>query len=160
IPRETGRFSRHCFVNRLNSYEKVGRILCNDICVVFSGKVLVAPREIPDKNVGRRMKTDKNVGAAADADRKASEVRRLASLLDVSQAMSGTLQLKSSLHRVLEILAKNHGAVRGIVSLVHADGELRVEASDGLGDASRVRYQMGEGITGRVVASSKPVVVP
>src|SRR5215470_18417579 len=95
-----------------------------------------------------------------DVDAPSREARRLSSLLEVSQALTGTLNLKASLHKVLEILAKNHGAVRGMVSLLHADGELRVEASDGLGDASRVRYQMGEGITGRVVASSKPVVVP
>src|SRR4051812_7185619 len=106
------------------------------------------------------MKSDTNVGQRHEADRKASEVRRLASLLEVSQALSGTLDLKSSLHRVLEILAKHHGAVRGIVSLLHGDDDLRVEASDGLGDASRVRYQMGEGITGRVVESAKPIVVP
>jgi Nif-specific regulatory protein len=113
-----------------------------------------------DKNVTSDMKTDKNVGSNSEADRKANEVRRLATLLDISQAISGTLQLKSSLHRVLEILAKNHGAVRSIVSLLHGDGNLRVEASDGLGDASRVRYRMGEGITGRVVESGKPIVVP
>jgi Nif-specific regulatory protein len=87
-------------------------------------------------------------------------VRRLSTLVDVSQALSGTLNLKASLHRVLEILARHHGAVRGIVSLLHADGDLRVEASDGLGDVSRVRYQVGEGITGRVVQSGKPIVVP
>jgi Nif-specific regulatory protein len=103
------------------------------------------------------MKPDTNV---RDADRHASEVRRLSSLLDVSQALSGTLDRKASLHRVLEILARQHGVLRGIVSLLHAEGDLRVEASDGLGDASRVRYQMGEGITGRVVQSGKPIVVP
>jgi Nif-specific regulatory protein len=107
------------------------------------------------------MKPDKNVqGSVQGFDRHASEVRRLSTLLEASQAMSGTLNLKASLHRVLEILARHHGAVRGMVSLLHADGSLRVEASDGLADAARVRYQMGEGITGRVVESGKPVVVP
>jgi Nif-specific regulatory protein len=106
------------------------------------------------------MRNDKNVQTVPDADRHASEVRRLSTLLEVSQGLSGTLNLKASLHRVLESLARHHGAVRGIVSLLHSDGELRVEASDGLGDASRVRYRMGEGITGRVVQSGKPVVVP
>jgi Nif-specific regulatory protein len=106
------------------------------------------------------MKTDKNVHAVRPPERHASEVRRLSTLLDVSQALSGTLNLKASLHRVLEILARHHGALRGIVSLIHAEGDLRVEASDGLGDASRVRYQIGEGITGRVVQSGRPIVVP
>jgi Nif-specific regulatory protein len=99
--------------------------------------------------------------AAPDVDAPAREARRLSTLLDVSQALSGTLNLKASLHRVLEILARHHGAVRGIVSLVDADGDLRVEASDGLGDGTRpVRYQIGEGITGTVVQTARPVVVP
>ncbi|MBI3403552.1 MAG: sigma 54-interacting transcriptional regulator [Acidobacteria bacterium] len=97
----------------------------------------------------------------APIDGPARETRRLSTLLELSQALSGTLNLKASLHRVLEILASHYGAVRGIVSLLHPDGELRVEASDGLGDRSGVvTYRMGEGITGRVVQSGKPIVVP
>jgi Nif-specific regulatory protein len=105
-----------------------------------------------NKNVPREAPVDGNV---------ASEARRLSTLLEVSQALSGTLNLKASMHRVLEVLAHHHGAVRGIVSLLHPDGDLRVEASDGLGEASRpARYQVGEGITGKVVQSGKPIVVP
>src|SRR3989449_9402068 len=101
------------------------------------------------------------LAAPSDGDARTRETRRLSTLLEVSQALTGTLNLKASLHRVLEILAHHHGAVRGIVSLLHGDGELRVEASDGLTDAaSRVSYRVGEGITGRVVQSAKPVVVP
>ena len=89
------------------------------------------------------------------------EARRLATLLDVSQALSGTLNLTSALHRVLEILGKHHGAVRSMVTLLGDDGELVVEASDGIEQpAQGVRYRIGEGITGQVVESGKPVVVP
>src|SRR5206468_595643 len=50
---------------------------------------------------------------------------------------------------------------RSIVSLLQSDGELRVEASDGISAGPRVvTYQMGEGITGRVVESGKAIVVP
>ena len=87
-----------------------------------------------------------------DVDAPTREVRRLSTLLEVSQALSGTLNLKASLHRVLEILARHHGAVRGIVSVLEENGELRVEAADGIGDGSRlVRYRIGEGITGSPV---------
>src|SRR3954466_13882249 len=96
-----------------------------------------------------------------DGDARVREVRRLSTLLEVSQALSGTLNLKASLHRVLEILSRHHGAVRGIVSILEENGDLRVEAADGIGDGSRlVRYRIGEGITGKVVQSGKPVVVP
>jgi len=104
------------------------------------------------------MARDKNVGRT---DARQREAQRLSTLLEVSQALSGTLNLKASLHRVLEILAAQYGAVRGLVSLLDAGGELRVEAADGIGEAGRpVRYQLGEGITGRVVESAKPIVVP
>src|SRR5258708_26136781 len=98
---------------------------------------------------------------APDVDAPAREARRLSTLLEASQALSGTLNLKASLHRVLEVLARHHGAVRGIVSVLDGDGDLRVEASDGIGDGPRlVRYRIGEGITGKVVQSGRPIVVP
>src|SRR5713226_9706959 len=101
------------------------------------------------------------LAAPSDGDARTRETRRLSTLLEVSQALSGTLNLKASLHRVLEILARHHGAVRGIVSVLHAGSDLRLEASDGLGDGSRpVRCRVGEGITGKVVESGKPIVVP
>src|SRR5215831_4706771 len=99
--------------------------------------------------------------AAAIAASQGREARRLSTLLEVSQALSGTLNLKSALHRVLEVLAKHHGAIRSMVTMLRDGGELFVEASDGLDrPAQAVHYRMGEGITGRVVETSKPVVVP
>jgi Nif-specific regulatory protein len=97
-----------------------------------------------------------NPGAASGR-----ESRRLSTLLEVSQALSGTLNLRAALHRVLEVLAKYHGTVRSMVTLLHENGELRVEASDGLDTpAHAVRYRLGEGIVGKVVESGKPIVVP
>jgi Nif-specific regulatory protein len=91
----------------------------------------------------------------------ARESRRLSTLLEISQALSGTLNLRSALHRVLEILAKHHGYVRSLVTLLQDNGELHVEASDGLDTpAHSVRYRIGEGIVGRVVESGRPIVVP
>ena len=90
------------------------------------------------------------------ADTQAPEIRRLTSLLDVSQALSGTLNLKSALHNVLEILTRRHSVVRSIVTLLHEGGELQVEASDGLErPGSAVRYRLGEGVTGKVVETGK-----
>ena len=95
-------------------------------------------------------------------DAPAREARRLSTLLEVSQALSGTLNLKAALHRVLEILAHHHGAVRGIVSLLQRRrrrcASRRPTASPTPPRA--VRYRLGEGIIGRVVESGKPIVVP
>lgn len=63
---------------------------------------------------------------------QARESQRLSTLLEISQALSGTLNLRSALHRALEILAKHHGTVRGLVDILRDNGDLQVEASDGL----------------------------
>jgi Nif-specific regulatory protein len=101
------------------------------------------------------------VKSAVPPDSAASEVRRLSTLLDASQALVGAFNLDSALHRVLEILGHHHGAVRSTVALLNEEtGELRLEARDGPVRMGAVRYRLGEGITGRVVQSGKPVVVP
>src|SRR5215831_16942767 len=126
---------------------------------------MVTPLQQPDKNVhlAERPRETSRMRAATvtPITTQGREARRLSTLLEVSQALSGTLNLKSSLHRVLEVLAKHHGAIRSMVTMLRDGGELFVEASDGLDrPAQAVHYRMGEGITGRVVETSKPVVVP
>src|SRR5712691_7553900 len=93
---------------------------------------------------------------------KTGEIRKLTTLLEVSQSLSGTLNLRAGLHRVLEILERHHGVIRSAVTLLHEESsELGIEASNGLSaDGQRARYHLGEGITGRVVQSGKPIVVP
>ena len=99
--------------------------------------------------------------SADPAANHARESRRLSTLLEISQALSGTLNLRAALHRALEILAKHHGTVRSLVAMLADHQELRVEAADGLDTAAHnVRYRVGEGIIGRVVESNKPIVVP
>src|ERR687892_1204274 len=94
---------------------------------------------------------------AADPSIAARDARRLSTLLEVSQALSGTLNLKAGMQRVLAILIRHHGVVRGMVTLLR-EGELLVEAAEGFDDRARaVRYRVGEGITGKVVASGKPI---
>ena len=88
------------------------------------------------------------------------DARRLSTLLEISQALSGTLNLKSSMQRVLQILIRHHGVVRGMVTLLR-EGELHVEAIEGFDDRARaVSFKVGEGITGQVVQSGRPIVVP
>ena len=92
----------------------------------------------------------------------AGEVRKLSTLLEASQALSATLDLHAALGRVLEILVKHHGAVRGAVLLQNTDtGEVQLEASAGaIAPGKRVRFKVGEGIIGQVLQSGKPIVVP
>ena len=92
----------------------------------------------------------------------AGEVRKLSTLLEVSQALLAARELKAGLIRVLEILGNHHGAVRSTVVLLdERTGDVAVEASAGAIDRDKpVRYRLGEGITGEVVQSGMPTVVP
>ena len=65
-----------------------------------------------------------------------SSARRLSTLLEVSQALSGTLNLKAAMQRVLGTLIRHHSVVRGMVTLLR-DGELHVEAAEGFEDRAR-----------------------
>src|SRR6266550_3393205 len=88
--------------------------------------------------------------------------RLLAMLLEAGRVLSAELSPRAAFAQVLEILKQRHGVVRGAVTLLDARSqEIRVEISAGLSDAGRMaRYRLGEGITGRVVETGKPIVVP
>src|SRR6185295_12741158 len=92
----------------------------------------------------------------------AGEIRKLSTLLDLSQTLGGTLNLKSSLARVLEILEEHHAISSGAVTRIDETGDLAIEVASGIAwqTSRRAKYRFGEGITGRVVESGKPVVVP
>src|SRR6185503_4478093 len=49
----------------------------------------------------------------------AGEVRKLSTLLETSQALASTPDLKEGLRRVLEILGRHHGAIRSTVVLMN-----------------------------------------
>ncbi|MGE0448652.1 MAG: sigma-54 interaction domain-containing protein [Vicinamibacterales bacterium] len=89
-------------------------------------------------------------------------MRKLSTLLEASQALSATLDLHAALTRVLEILVRHHGAIRSAVVLQNQDtGEIALEATAGaVAAGKRVRFEKGEGITGRVIQTGKPIVVP
>ncbi len=102
---------------------------------------------------------DESVASPRGATR---EIRRLSSLIEISQALSGTLNLSSALPVALDVLERHHQVVRSAVTLLDEEtGELTIKASTGLSaDGQRARYRLGEGITGRVVDTTKPIVVP
>jgi Nif-specific regulatory protein len=95
-------------------------------------------------------------------DEQAVQIRRLAALLDVSQALGSTLDLHVALERVLEILDRELGMKRGSIALLEENGDLAIQYAHGMSENERQRgrYRLDEGITGKVVSSGKPIVVP
>ncbi|MCC7008992.1 MAG: sigma 54-interacting transcriptional regulator [Acidobacteria bacterium] len=97
-------------------------------------------------------------GEPADAT---GDIRQVHGLTEISQALSGTLGLRSALVRVLEILERQQGILRGAVALLSPSGQLQIDAAHGATvDRSGLRYGLHDGVTARVVESGKPVVVP
>lgn len=92
----------------------------------------------------------------------ATQIKKLSALLEVSQALASTLHLNEAVEKVLEILDRELGMKRGAISLLEEKGDLTIQYAHGLseGERQRGRYRLNEGITGRVVSSGKPVVVP
>jgi Nif-specific regulatory protein len=91
-----------------------------------------------------------------------SEARKLGTLVDISQALAGNVNLQAGLSAVLTILARRCGAVRGAAGLLDEHTrELQIRAGIGLSREGRsTRYQLGEGVTGVVAETGEPIVVP
>ncbi len=84
-------------------------------------------------------------------------------LYEISNAIHATLDLKKSLYRVLDLLAENLGMNRGSISLLNPEtSEIHVEVAHGISSAekSKGHYKLGEGITGRVIETGRPIAVP
>ena len=93
------------------------------------------------------------------ADPVTYEIRRLSTLLEASQALSGTLDLKAAVHRVLEILVRHHGALRATAVLEDEQDEgFRVDAVGGQG--GRHRHDDENAVRTQVLHSGKPIIVP
>ncbi len=91
------------------------------------------------------------------------EIRELTALYEISRAISSTLNLKEVMHKIMEVLHEKMGMERGTLTLLDSKTkELSIEVGYGLEKEAirRGRYLVGEGITGRVVAAGKPMVVP
>jgi Nif-specific regulatory protein len=97
-----------------------------------------------------------------DGTTEQSDERKLGTIVEVGEALAGTLNLQAGLYGVLEVLARRCGAVRGAVTLSdQSAGLLTLEAALGYpGQSERVHYRIGEGITGLVAESGTPAVIP
>ena len=91
------------------------------------------------------------------------EVRELSLLLELSRTLDRSLDLRDVLGPVLEAVARHMGMISSTITLLNREtGEISIEKACGLsaGQQQRGRYRLGEGVTGRVVAEGRPVVVP
>ena len=91
------------------------------------------------------------------------EVQELSLLFEISQTLDRSMDLRDVGGPVLKSMAKHMGMLRGTLTLLNRQtGEISIEAAYGLSakQRERGRYRVGEGVTGRVVETGKPAVVP
>ena len=89
--------------------------------------------------------------------------RQMEALHKMGEALGATSDLEDALHGCLKLLCDRMDMALGTVSLVGQDGEdISIDVAYGLSrsEIERGRYKIGEGITGKVVESGKPVIVP
>ena len=83
-------------------------------------------------------------------------------MLEVSQALGSTLDTRAAVEKVLEILDRELGMKRGAIALLEGAADLKIQYAYGLseGERQRGRYKVDEGVTGKVAASGRPIIVP
>ena len=108
----------------------------------------------------------KNTASANRSAKPLSNTRHeqeLIALYKISQILATASQQREMLEEVLDVLKGETRMNRGTILLLSLDNsELLIEVGQNLSDSQRrsVRYRMGEGITGRVVQTGKPMIVP
>jgi Nif-specific regulatory protein len=85
----------------------------------------------------------------------------LVTIYEISKILSSSLDLRKTLREVLNLLSSHLHMRRSMVSLLQ-EGELRVVAAAGLSEEeiARGRFLAGEGITGRILKTGVPAVIP
>jgi Nif-specific regulatory protein len=84
-------------------------------------------------------------------------------LYEITKALNEHLDLKRSLYRVLDILSSSMDMVRGTITLLDpVRNEIHIEVAHGITRSAieRVRYKLGEGVTGQVIETGKAVAIP
>jgi len=84
-------------------------------------------------------------------------------LYEITKAIHATLDLRKSLYKVLDLLSEHLGMNRGSITLLNPKtSEIHIEVAHGMSatEKTRGRYKLGEGITGRVIETGRPMAVP
>jgi len=91
------------------------------------------------------------------------EIEELTLLFEISRILDSSIDLRDILGPVLKTLSRHTGIIRGIITLFNREtGEITIESAFGLSQHQKKkgRYKLGEGITGTVVQTGRPSVVP
>ncbi len=91
------------------------------------------------------------------------EIKDLTCLYGITKELASSGDLSYCLEKSMKILFSSKNMENGTVSIVNPlTGKLEIEIAFGITAEARKRgkYSIGEGITGRVVATGEPIIVP
>ncbi len=91
------------------------------------------------------------------------DIEELSLLFEISNILDSSINLQEVLGPVLKVLSKYTEIIGGVITLFNNEtGEITIEASYGLSidQQKKGKYRIGEGITGKVVETGKPSIVP
>lgn len=91
------------------------------------------------------------------------EIQELSLLFEISKKLSETLDLKRVLKPVLQMMAEHMEMLRGTLTILNRKrGEIIIEEAFGLRpeEQAKGKYRMGEGITGMVIDTGQPAIIP
>jgi Nif-specific regulatory protein len=82
---------------------------------------------------------------------------------EISKALNEHLELRKALYKVLDILSNSTNMVRGTIFILNPfRNEISIEVAHSLSRSAveQVKYKVGEGITGKVIQTGRPVAIP
>ncbi|MBN1996328.1 sigma 54-interacting transcriptional regulator [candidate division KSB1 bacterium] len=91
-----------------------------------------------------------------------SPIKKLSILVEINQAVSRTSDLDEALGATLKILQNSFAIKSGAVFLVD-DSRKTLKMATSIGyraDLAKTKYKLGEGLTGRIAETGKPIVAP
>lgn len=91
------------------------------------------------------------------------QYKDLSCLYEITKELASAVNMRNCLERTVEILAVEKNMVSGTVTIIHpVSGQLEIEVAHGIAPEAQKkgRYKLGEGITGKVVATGRPIIVP
>jgi Nif-specific regulatory protein len=91
------------------------------------------------------------------------ELEDITCLYEITKALASPTDLRDSLEHIMKILSGRKRMHNGTVTIINPlTGQLEIEIAHGMSAEARKRgkYKVGEGITGRVVATGQPIVIP
>ncbi|MDD5711158.1 MAG: sigma 54-interacting transcriptional regulator [Smithellaceae bacterium] len=101
------------------------------------------------------------IGTAGDKELSAHNYEELATLHAVARILAQPEELREQLERVLNEMSQRLGMQRGMISLLDREtGEAWLDVAHGVNiEGLEVTYRPGEGITGKVAQTGRPMVV-